>query len=209
MPPLNRETVYHDDFCEELPTNWRGLPQQKIVSHDEIFMHPTPKRAQPSHARRRKSVRFHTFSLQYPTMNIDDFTTDEIEDTWYTTDDFCRFSRDISRTLFFMMNEPNLIDDIAFTSRGAECRLEHVTQRRRRVRSQARELVFQAQKETASLADTRNDDGIAYGYSQFSQAIAYEAIAKASLDQRDAHNFRCEDYRRFWENYYMNFSSRS
>lgn len=204
MPPLNRETFVQCSSPSSLSitamppfskdAHQLSLHDEEVTTHVVGVLKQTD--AQPIR-RRRKSVRFDEYSLQYPTIGLHDFSSDEIRDTWYSPDDFTKFCSDLSKTMDLIMNEPEEIDDIKYTARGAECRSVHATKRRRMIRFQARHLVFEMQK-LKTRRGCRNEDMIAYHYGQFSLLAAYEAIIRGDLDSREANKIRLEEFKHFW-----------
>ena len=215
MPPLNRdnfeqsETSCSPPFTRDVVVGLDHFREHRHHHDDEVDVTTISvgvlkqNRTQSPRCRRRKCVRFHEYSLQYPTIGRHDFTVGELNDAWYTAEDFSRFCVDLSKTTDLMMNEPNEIDDVKYTVRGAECRSVRATQRRRLIRSQARELVFATQK-LKTNGGYRNVDLIAFHYSQFSQPAVFEALVRGDIDRIEANKIQYEEFKQVFVNIFNN-----
>ena len=131
---------------------------------------------------RTKSVRFNSQEERYEIPNLDSFTAGEISDSWYSRFDFSTFSREVSKTIYLIKNYPHLVDDIEYTSRGTESRMEKLCNQRRQNIFHARQFVLNSQKEN------KKKDWIGLVYGQISQATIQAAIIRASHDATTNNN---------------------
>jgi hypothetical protein len=125
-------------------------------------------------------------------LNLNGYTDDEIEDTWYFGADYSRFRRYLATTVHLILNRPDDLDGLQYTSRGAECRITEVVARRHRSRSQARSAV-QYEQDFQIIIGERNDDRLAAVYSQITSSTVRDALDLAALDQLAAYQSQNEE----------------
>ena len=169
MPPLNKDVEF--DFWMYTPEQ---LPEQPLKS---------------DHRRRRrpgKSVRFNEEQQVHEIISRNEFTNQEIDDSWYTADDFTTFKRDVTTVTYLMIHHPGCIDDVKYTSRGAECRVDEIVQRRHQWRLEGRTAVM--------VAQARGDGHLmAAVYSDMSHEAVREALEIAILDEENAKAYQKEE----------------
>jgi hypothetical protein len=177
MPPLNNTEidVWKDDA--ENNRSFSVLPEQPLKHYSR---------------RPRKRVRFDEQVDVEHVLNLNGYTDDEIEDTWYFGADYSRFRRDLATTVHLILNRPDDLDGFQYTSRGAECRITEVVARRHRSRSQARSAVHYEQ-DFQRIIGERNDDRIAAVYSHTTRSTVRDALDLAALDQLAAYQSQNEE----------------
>ena len=210
MPPLPKDSNRFEIFDQQI---WNA------------FAFPP----RTSMKRKRRNIRFQDHTLCYRHITLSDYTESEIKDCWYTNEEYSEFAIDVSKAVenvklhhgnstagengatgnfrsdSFGLNkkeESKVQDDIENTLRGAECRLEHVTERRRRIRAHARGFVLEAQTKEGS-SERINSEWISEVYNQISQENIHEALILASSDQEEADNIFAESDDSFWSSLYM------
>ena len=176
MPPLNKKEIEFWKDDSERSTCY-FVPEQPLKF---------PSR------RRTRRVHFDDQINTKPVLPLNEYTNNEIKDSWYCIADFSRFREDIETTVHLIHNRPKDVDDLLYTSRGAEYRLADVTERRRRLRSQARSAVLSEQEFQRAIGDN-NDEKIAAVYSQTSTLTMQDAIDLAAADKIDANQYQSEE----------------
>ena len=91
-----------------------------------------------------------------------------------------------------MFNRPDLVDEIHYTLRGAECRVDSTLARRHQWKREARLAVLREQ-EAQKASDEYDQDWISAVYCQASQASVFEARDAALQDQADAEAYYNEN----------------
>lgn len=171
MPPLNKDIEF--DFWVNDPET---LPEQPLKADRR-------RRRRP-----RKTVRFNEEEQQVrEIISRNEFTSQEIDASWYTADDFTSFKRDVTTVTYLMIHHPGCIDDVKYTSRGAECRVDAIVQRRHRWRLEGRTAVMVAQ----GRGD--NVNVMAAVYSDLSHEAVREALEIAILDEEDGRAYQTEE----------------
>jgi hypothetical protein len=176
MPPLNKTEIEFWKGGAENNRSFRVLTEQPL-----------------KYSRRpRKVVRFDDRVDLEHVLHFKDYTNDEIEDTWYCGADYSRFRKDIATTTHLILNRPDDVDGLQYTSRGAECRIAKAVERRHRSRFQAWSAVHYEQDFQRVVGD-KNDDRVAALYSQTTRSTVRDALDLAALDQLDANQYQNEE----------------
>jgi hypothetical protein len=178
MAPLNNSYEYSCGYWNQQSGSrgsFSALPGQPYK----------PARRQRQVARFREEVTLHNV------MALSDFTSDEVQESWYKTSDYNEFRKDIAVSVYLMGNEPHAFDDVKYTSRGAECRIEAAIARRHRWKLEAKSAVLDEQDYQDAMGE-KNEGGISAVYCQASQAAVFDAIDAAALDQFNAEEYQKE-----------------
>jgi hypothetical protein len=138
---------------------------------------------------RKKLVRFDEQFQVFYVLHLNDYTSDEIKDTWYSGADNSRFRKDIATTVRLIINklEQDHVDGLqSYSSRGAECRMQCVLKHRHQLKCQAWSAVLDEQEFQREVGE-RNDDRIAAVYLHLSRQAVLEAfqLAATMMDRFD------------------------
>jgi hypothetical protein len=178
MPPLNNS--YECSF--ECWNQQLGSRSSFTALPDQPFK---PARRQRHVARFREEVTVHDV------MALSDFTSNEVQDSWYEAIDYNDFRKDVAITVYLTRSEPHAVDDIKYSPRGAECRIEGILARRHQWKREAKSAVLDEQ-EYQNESGENNDGMISAVYRRASQAAVCDAIDAAARDQFDAENHQKE-----------------
>lgn len=172
MPPLNKEiTVGYWQYDAENNRSFNSLPEQPLK--------PTTRRP-----RKVTWINEHVNQVK-TTINRDDFTKEEIQASWYSGAEYSRFRRDIGTTVYLINNDPDQVDGVYYTCRGAECRMEESVERRHLWKFQAWSAVLDEQDLQRQRGE--NDiDWVGAVYSESAKAALREALQLAAEDEQDA-----------------------
>jgi hypothetical protein len=120
-----------------------------------------------------------------------EFSEQEIVDSWYRARDFANFRKEIILTADIFRIDPIRIDDIEYTMRGAEHRVNEVYERRNLLRRRARQAVLLEQEFQECMGEA-SADRLAEEYAQVSADAVCDAVKIAALDQMQASRFENE-----------------
>ena len=139
----------------------------------------------------RIRVSFSEQNTMYGIPGLEDFSEQEVVDSWYKTPDFLVFRRESFLTVDIARIDPSRIDDIEYTLRGAEHRVKEVCDRRNLMRWRARRAVMMEQEFQEGIGEA-SSDRLAEEYAHVSADAVYDALNIAAIDQMQASSFRSE-----------------
>jgi hypothetical protein len=176
MPPLSKTDVNFWKYDIENRRSFSDLPEQPLKKYSR---------------RSRKLVHFdEQLQVKY-VLHLNDYTSEEIKDTWYSGADNSRFRKDIATTVRLIINKSEDIDGLQYTSRGAECRMKQVLKRRYKLKFQTWSVVLDEQEFQREVGE-RSDYRIAAAYIHVSRDAVREAFQLAIMDQFDAYRYQNE-----------------
>lgn len=197
MAPLNQAISNFDPYLM-----YRHEPSTTRTITSSNYQDVEPK---PTRFRKNKSVRFHQYSEVYFIPNLNDYTNEEIDRSWFTRRDRKASTIDVNNTIRLMREEwesksksntnkhSTIIDDVNHTSRGTECRVNSA--RRMEQIKMARTYILIAQH-TGLFQMNATAAFAALEYKRLSQDNTNEARKQGLIDQKDAMKIRFDDRRR-------------
>ena len=147
MPPLNRLLEDQENNVWRRPTSPHGsfsaLP-------DSPWKPATPDVTAGRSGRR---ARFSETNQVHTVISRESYSEQEIEDCWSTASEFASFRQDVCTTVYLLKTDPNRVDDVEFTMRGVEHRMEEGANRRCFLRYRAKTAVFDEQDFQSGLGE--------------------------------------------------------
>lgn len=121
----------------------------------------------------------------------DDYSSEEIQDCWYTASEFSRFRLDICTTVYLHKIDPSRIDGKEYTMRGVEHKMGDSSCRRYCLRSRARSAVLDEQDFQEGIGEP-SAERLAALYSVAAKDAVLDALNLAALDQLEAFRYQNE-----------------
>ena len=198
MPPLNDSlgtgplpARWNRQDSYNSPSSFRRTVGGSLrigVDDDQPFFY---KSAVIATTRRRRvtTARFNDDAIViHPTISLSEMTNDEKRQCWYDQQDYDEFRSDIAITVCLIQNRSDMLDDIKYTTRGAEIRVPTTLDKRHYWKRQARSSVLKEQQ-TQNIMGVYDSEKIAAIYCQCSLQAQFEAVEFASMDRIDANSF--------------------
>jgi hypothetical protein len=171
MPPLNKQL--------ESQLSWSSLEEERLE-----------KTTLPQRHRPRKEVRFQEDLVQLHSVpHFTEFTADEILAAWNAPAEYSRMMHEMQTTLYMMTYQPELLDDVNYTSRGLEGRRREAVERRHALKRQAWSCVLEEQEYQRQTGEY-DQEAIATTYGLCALAGEDEAL---DLARRDAQQEAFDD----------------
>lgn len=200
MPPLDRLEDQENDVPAANANRSPCSSEDQALArrsggqeHSFIPMLENPPKQNDCPTRNRQGGRV-SFSGQntlHGIPGLEDFSEQELVDSWYKAPDFLIFRRESFLTIDIARIDPSRIDDIEYTLRGAEHRVKEVCDRRNLLRWRARRAVMMEQEFQEGIGEV-SSYRLAEEYAHVSADAVYDALNVAAIDQLQASSFRSE-----------------
>ena len=196
MPPLNDNVLEYSQ-----PSRWNSQNHgDELYSPTSSFARRTVPRDRFSDAhkptgstRQRQGgtqVRFNEEVNVHFVINLQEITPEEIQQCWYNPNEYNEFKSDVAVTVYLIQNNPGKVDDIKYTRRGAEIRIDSILEQRHNWKREARSEVLSEQYAQNMMGFLfKDEEKIASLYKVASQPAILEAIELAKLDRNDAESY--------------------
>ena len=152
---------------------------------------PFPSETKEIKVKPKKTVSFYPSATVRLTLHINRYAGQEIEDCWYSDEEYNAMANDIRTTVKIiedggdMLSSPSPhLEDLGFTPRGLEKRTKKGSKRRTQVRSQAYKAVLEAQS-LQWVQRICDPEALALAYRSISYSSQAAAHALGLQDQQD------------------------
>ncbi len=190
MPPLNRilEDQENNAWHRQVRAN-DGSRRNNLNDLSDSPIKPTSVDDQGEEPRRK--ARFSECDQIHVIPGRDYYSGREINDCWYTANEFASFRVNICTTVYLHRIDPSRIDGKEYTMRGVEHKAGQASCRRYSLRSRARSAVFDEQDFQEGIGEP-SVERLAALYSAVAKDAILEALNLAALDQLDAFRYQSE-----------------